>query len=216
MSTIGSILPTSVVQGTSSTSSTSTGGLQGLTPSDFINMMVTQLQNQDPLNPTSSSDLLAQMSQIGQLQSSDQLQTTLTGLTLQNQIGAAAGLIGKQVQGTDANSNAVTGTVTGVTITQNPASASNGGVATSNVNLNLDSGDSIPLSNVTAIAPPATTGTGTSSGASGSAATSGTGATAAPAAAVPSIPQAAAAAVQNVASSVANTASGLASALTGL
>ena len=48
-----------------------------LSPTDFLNMMVTQLQNQDPLNPTSSSDLLAQMSQIGQLQASTTLQSSL-------------------------------------------------------------------------------------------------------------------------------------------
>ena len=36
---------------------------------DFIKMMITQLQNQDPLEPAKNEELLAQMSQIGQLQS---------------------------------------------------------------------------------------------------------------------------------------------------
>lgn len=157
MSTIGT-LPPSLTQNTSTASTTSSTGLQSLSPSDFINMMVTQLQNQDPLNPTSSSDLLAQMSQIGQLQSADQLQTTLSGLTLQNQIGAASSLIGKQVQGTDANSKTINGTVTSVTITQTPAAQSPTGQAVNNVTLNLDSGGALPLANVTAIAPPVTTG----------------------------------------------------------
>jgi flagellar basal-body rod modification protein FlgD len=173
-------------------------------------MMVTQLQNQDPLNPTSSADLLSQMSQIGQLQSADQLQTTLTGLTTQNQIGAASSLIGKAVTGTDANNKPVGGTVTSVTISQIPGTTSNGGVATTSVNLNLDDGDVLPLSNVTAIAPPATTATGNSSPAATAPAASPAAATSDSAA---SIPQAAAAAIQNLASSVANTASGLASSL---
>jgi flagellar basal-body rod modification protein FlgD len=151
MSAINSLLPNT------STSTSQTGNVNGfssLTPADFIKMMVTQLQNQDPLNPTNSQDILSQMSEIGQLQSSSQLQTSLTGLTLQNQIGAASSLIGKSVQGIDSNNNAVTGNVTGVTISQVPAAQSPTGAATTTVTLNLDSGGSLPLGNVTAIAPP--------------------------------------------------------------
>src|SRR3954468_4656466 len=66
---------------------------------DFIKMMITQLQNQDPLEPAKNQELLAQMSQIGQLQSATSLQESLQGMVLQNQIGSAAGLIGKTVQG---------------------------------------------------------------------------------------------------------------------
>ena len=51
-----------------------------LKTADFIKMMVTQLQNQDPTDPVKNQDLLAQMSQIGQLQSSQDLQTSLKGL----------------------------------------------------------------------------------------------------------------------------------------
>src|SRR5204863_2353428 len=83
---------------------------------DFIKMMVTQLQNQDPLEPAKNDQLLAQMSQIGQLQSSTQLQESLKGLVLQNQIGSASTLIGKTVQGLDANDDPVTGTVTSVRV----------------------------------------------------------------------------------------------------
>jgi flagellar basal-body rod modification protein FlgD len=129
-------------------------------------MMVTELQNQDPLQPASSQDLLAQMSQIGQLQSSDQLQTTLTGMTLQNQIGAASQLIGKPVMGTDASGTQQQGTVNSITITQTPAAQSATGIATTNVNLNLNTGATVPLGNVTAIgaAAAATTSSTTSRG----------------------------------------------------
>ena len=60
-----------------------------LQTADFIKMMLTQLQNQDPLEPAKNQELLAQMSQIGQLQTATQLQDTLKGLTLQNQLGSA-------------------------------------------------------------------------------------------------------------------------------
>ncbi|MGA2231139.1 MAG: flagellar hook capping FlgD N-terminal domain-containing protein [Tepidisphaeraceae bacterium] len=157
MSTVNTVIPTAAVQGTNTSG---TNSFASLTPSDFVNMMVTELQNQDPLQPASSQDLLAQMSQIGQLESSDQLQTTLTGMTLQNQIGAASQLIGHPIMGTDASGNSQTGTVSTITITQTPAAQSPTGVATTNVNLNLNTGATVPLGNVTAIGPvPATTST---------------------------------------------------------
>ena len=132
----------------SSTSSTTASNAQlNLTPTDFLNMMVTQLQNQDPLNPTSSSDLLAQMSQIGQLQASTSLQTSLTNFGLQTSISSASSMIGKTVAGLDANSNPITGVVTSVQ------------VANGSVSLGLNSGSTLALSNVTSITPTPTTAT---------------------------------------------------------
>ena len=115
-----------------------------LTTSDFINMMVTQLKNQDPTQPMSNAELMQQMSQIGQLQSTSQLQTTLTAFGLQTQIGGAAGLIGKTVQGIDASNNTIKGVVNSVSVSGNT------------VSLMLDSGQSLPFSGVTAIAPTST------------------------------------------------------------
>src|SRR5919112_6013369 len=83
---------------------------------DFIKMMITQLQNQDPLEPAKNEELLAQMSQIGQLQSTTQLQQSLKGLVLQNQIGAAGNLIGKQVEGLNDRNEKVTGLVNSVRV----------------------------------------------------------------------------------------------------
>jgi flagellar basal-body rod modification protein FlgD len=104
-------------------------------------MMITQLQNQDPMEPAKNQELLAQMSQIGQLQSATSLQQSLQGLVQQNQIGAAAGLIGKTVQGLDDNDDPVTGTVTSVSVGKD------------SVNLELDNGTKLPLTKVTTIAP---------------------------------------------------------------
>jgi flagellar basal-body rod modification protein FlgD len=129
------------------TPSTTTNNSLNLNPSDFINMMMTQLENQDPLNPTSSDQLMSQMSQIGQLQSTSQLQTTMQTLTTQSQIGAASSLIGKQVSGLDLNSDPISGTVASVQ------------VSSTGVNLSLAEGGSLSLSNVSGIAgASATTG----------------------------------------------------------
>ena len=135
---VGSTTPTT---NTTTPAPTAATGAASLTPTDFLNMMVTQLQNQDPLNPTSSSDLLAQMSQIGQLQSSTSLQSTLQNFGLQTSLSSASAMIGKTVTGTDANTNPISGVVTSVQ------------VAAGNVTLSLDNGNALPLANVTAIAP---------------------------------------------------------------
>jgi len=80
---------------------------------DFIKMMITQLQNQDPMEPAKNQELLAQMSQIGQLQSSTQLQETLKSFSAQSQISSAGSMIGKAVEGNDENNDQVTGIVAG-------------------------------------------------------------------------------------------------------
>jgi len=128
---------------TNSSSSTSKNSALALKPEDFIKMMVTQLQNQDPTQPVKNEELLAQMSQIGQLQSSNTLTTTLQGLTLQSQIGSAANLIGKTVSGLDDGNDPVSGLVTSVK------------VSGSDVNLELDNGKTLGLGKVQTITPAA-------------------------------------------------------------
>jgi flagellar basal-body rod modification protein FlgD len=107
---------------------------------DFIKMMLTQLQHQDPLEPAKNQELLAQMSQIGQLQSQTQLTDSLKSMVLQNNLGAAGNLIGKQVQGVDGVGKEVTGLVNSVRV-------ENG-----NVFLELDNGKSLALTKVLNIA----------------------------------------------------------------
>lgn len=110
---------------------------------DFIRMMITQLQNQDPLEPAKNEQLLAQMSQIGQLEASQDLQSSLKSLVLQNNVGAASGLIGKMVRGQDDLGDPLEGLVTSVR------------VEADRVLLELDNGKAVPLSRVTSIAQPA-------------------------------------------------------------
>jgi flagellar basal-body rod modification protein FlgD len=107
---------------------------------DFINLMVKQLQNQDPLQPASNQELLAQMSQIGQLQSQTQLQEALKGLVLQNNLGAAGNLIGKMVKGLDDHGEEMNGLVSSVRVEKNE------------VFLELDNGKTLSMGRVTSIA----------------------------------------------------------------
>jgi flagellar basal-body rod modification protein FlgD len=121
------------------TTAASSDNPYSLKPSDFIQLMVTQLQHQDPTQPTSNQDLLAQMSQIGQLESSTQLQTTMASVTMQTQVGSASALIGKNVTGIDSSNTPVSGVVNSVS------------VAGGNVSLNLADGSSLALSGLSSI-----------------------------------------------------------------
>ena len=107
---------------------------------DFIKMMITQLQHQDPLEPAKNQELLAQMSQIGQLQSQTLLQESLQGLVLQQNLGAAGNLIGKVVDGVDDAGEQARGLVTSVR------------VENKQVLLELDNGKRLSLGKVTGIA----------------------------------------------------------------
>jgi flagellar basal-body rod modification protein FlgD len=144
--TTGNVGSTGTTAKTSS--STSSSSNLNLNANDFVNMMITQLQHQDPMNPSNTDQLMSQMSAIGQMQTSSQLQTTLSSLASQTQIGAASSLMGKQVSGIDSSNNTVAGIVTSVQ------------VAGSTVNLALDSGATLALGNVASITPAATATTG--------------------------------------------------------
>jgi flagellar basal-body rod modification protein FlgD len=131
---------------TPTTATNATGGQVksskfALQTEDFIKMMITQLQNQDPLEPAKNEQLLAQMSQIGQLQSSQQLQESLKSMVLQNNLGAASSLIGKTVQGQLDNGEAITGVVNSIKVEND------------NVTLELDSGHTLKLDRITSISP---------------------------------------------------------------
>lgn len=107
---------------------------------DFIKMMLTQLQNQDPLEPAKNEQLLTQMSQIGQLQASTQLQSSLKDLVLQNNLSSAGSMIGKLVEGVDEVGDQLTGLVTSVRV-------ENGQIF-----LEMDNGKRMPMTGIRNIA----------------------------------------------------------------
>jgi flagellar basal-body rod modification protein FlgD len=66
----------------------------------FLTLLVTQLKNQDPLNPMDNSQITSQMAQLSSLQGIEKLNTTLTSLASSltgNQAMQAAALVGHDV-----------------------------------------------------------------------------------------------------------------------
>jgi flagellar basal-body rod modification protein FlgD len=65
------------VNATSTATASASAASGGVTSSDFLNLLVSELQNQDPLDPTSTTDFINQMSQYANF---DQEQTLNTNL----------------------------------------------------------------------------------------------------------------------------------------
>lgn len=66
----------------------------------FMTLLITQLQNQDPLNPMENSEMTSQLAQINTVSGIEQLNATLQSITSQmdaNQALQASGLIGQGV-----------------------------------------------------------------------------------------------------------------------
>ena len=87
-----------------------------LTMSDFIKMMVAELENQDPMNPMSNTEMLQQISQIRAITSNDRLTNGIEALTLGQSLSTASSLIGKTVTGVNTLDEKITGKVDKVTI----------------------------------------------------------------------------------------------------
>jgi len=68
------------------------GTQQSLTQNDFLQLLVTQMQNQDPLNPQSDTQMAAQMAQFTSLQQSSAMSGSLAMLQANNLIGSTVSL----------------------------------------------------------------------------------------------------------------------------
>lgn len=115
-------------------------GFNGLSSEDFLKILVTQLQNQDPANPMDSDQLLNQISEMRSLQANLELEKSLKSLSLSQQLGSATSFIGKTVTAvTGTNQTTVTGIVEKVQIKDGKTL------------LRINNAD-IPLADVTAVA----------------------------------------------------------------
>ncbi|HKE02029.1 MAG TPA: flagellar hook capping FlgD N-terminal domain-containing protein [Planctomycetota bacterium] len=98
--------PVSSVSSTASSDlSTALGGVSDLGKDDFLNLLVTQLKNQDPLQPTTNDQFLAQLAQFRALEEQQQTTeavTTLVQLTAAtsavSHLTEASALIGKSIE----------------------------------------------------------------------------------------------------------------------
>src|SRR5262245_30550977 len=82
----------------------------------FLKLLITEMQNQDPLNPMDNSEMLAQINQLREIGSTDKLTSTLDSVLLGQNISSSTNLIGKDVKAVSDDNQSVSGTVTRVSI----------------------------------------------------------------------------------------------------
>ncbi len=127
---------------TTSGSSDANSKINDLKLDDFLKLMISEMQNQDPLHPMENTEVLQQMSQIRSISATSELDTTLHAVLLGQNVSSAASLIGKQVSALTSTGDPVQGQVDSVSI--------------ANDDVQLHIGDqSVGLKNVSAILPSA-------------------------------------------------------------
>lgn len=94
----------------------SSGDLRNLDLDQFLKLMITELQNQDPLDPMDNSQILEQIGQIRSISASNQLQETLTSVLTGQNLATASGLIGKEVKALSEDGTNVIGKVGKVSV----------------------------------------------------------------------------------------------------
>jgi len=111
-------METYAVSPTAFTNSSSRSSFNGMSSEDFFKLLVTEMQQQDPFEPTKTEDMIGQVSQLRSIELSDQLNQTLSQMTSQQGTSGASDMIGKLVAaatiGADGNPTSVNGVVTGV------------------------------------------------------------------------------------------------------
>ncbi len=92
---------------------------------DFLKLLITQLQNQDPTSPMENTEFIAQMAQFSSLEQMTNMSTSFTKMAAFINSSEAANTIGKKVE-VNVGDTSITGIVTGATRGENPQIQVNG------------------------------------------------------------------------------------------
>ena len=124
------IVPPVGAPGTAATAASSAAApSKSLDSEVFLELLVTQLRNQDPSSPMDTNEMMAQTTQLAMMESL----TTLQGLTEESfglqMRSAAASLVGQQVSYLGADGESVTGLAESISFATSPPSVNVGGKA---------------------------------------------------------------------------------------
>ena len=109
---ISPLTSSSATGSSSSSSSSSSTGNSLLDPQAFLQLLVAQLQYQDPTNPVDTSSFMNQTAMLSQVQTMNSMSSTLSALSDAQQAQSATALIGKQVTYVDDKGMRATGVAT--------------------------------------------------------------------------------------------------------
>ncbi len=83
---------------------------------DFLKLLVTELANQDPLNPMDNSQILQQISQLREIQATELMTATLESVLFGQNFTTANWLMGRNIFGLNDSGQYITGVVDRVTL----------------------------------------------------------------------------------------------------
>lgn len=95
-----------------STSTTTSSGELG--KDDFLQLLVVQLKNQDPLDPVKNEDFVAQLAQFSSLEQMISLNTNFETMLSLQQLSQSSALIGRTISFYDTDGNLSSGVVSEV------------------------------------------------------------------------------------------------------
>jgi len=105
---------------TATTGASTSGSTGSLDEADFLSLLTTQLQNQDPLSPMDDTQSVAELAQFSQLQSQQSLTSQFQTFEANSAVQQAASMLGAavSVSTTDSsgNSSTVSGTVNAIQV----------------------------------------------------------------------------------------------------
>lgn len=82
----------------------------------FLKLLISELQNQDPLDPMDNSEMVQQIGQIREIGATDELTRTLGKLTSSQELVTASSLIGQSVRGLADDASPIDGVVDRITV----------------------------------------------------------------------------------------------------
>lgn len=103
-----------------STPSAASAAPDAMGKQEFLQILMMQLKNQDPLNPMNDREFIAQMAQLSTLEATQSLSGQIHVLTTVQQQTQALQYVGHEVGYLDANGNPAAGKVTAVRLDTAP------------------------------------------------------------------------------------------------
>lgn len=104
---------------------------------DFLQLMMDQLKNQDPLNPSNPTQYMSELAQFSQLQAETNIASSAASTASQSSSASALALLGRTVSYSDSTGATQSGTVSSVQF------------GSSGPTLTIGSVSGVPLSSVT-------------------------------------------------------------------
>ena len=101
---------------TDATATNQTSAPQQMSGQDFMKLFMAQMQYQNPLEPTSNSEMMQQISEMSSLQMNTELVTGIQKIMNQGSLLQASGMIGKTVQYLLPSGDPTTGVVQSVNV----------------------------------------------------------------------------------------------------